>query len=185
MLAAVLALSISHPARALDIDRSMQGDWIVVSAVMAHPPDRINAVLAKHGETMRLGRGVRSVEVVPAQDGCAHLTVRNRGFARDLSYTAERCPVEYGGTENEERGLRGPSSDLDDGAGRAGESGHHSGQSAALRAGTCFVRQVVGGALEDTLEKMMSSACGVNGLVRAVEIATIDPRRKPCTVLSF
>ena len=76
MLAAVLALSI-RALRALDIERSMQGDWMVVSAVMA-PPDR--STLSWQSTERRCGlEEVRSVEVVPSQDGCAHLTVRNRG----------------------------------------------------------------------------------------------------------
>ena len=157
MLAAVLALSISHPARALDIDRSMQGEWMVVSAVMAHPQDRINAVLAKHGETMRLGRGVRSVEVVPGQDGCAHLTVRNRGFARDLSYTAERCPVEHGWHS---RMIH--SEDFEDHQVIWTTEPEGQGSRVTIQVKVqlyvpvpgFLVRQVVGGALEDTLEKM-------------------------------
>ena len=96
MLAFVLAILISHPAYALDIERRRDGDWVVVTAVMSHSPGQVNALLAKHGETMKLGKGVRSVETQPLSDGCAHLTVRNRGFARDLSYTAERCPIENG-----------------------------------------------------------------------------------------
>ena len=53
-----------------------------------------------------------------------------------------------------QRGLRGPLGDLDDGAGRA-ESGHHSVKVQLYVPVPGFlVRQVVGGALEDTLEKM-------------------------------
>ena len=157
MFAVVLALAISRPALALDVERSMQDGWMVVSAVMAHPHDRVNAVLAKPGETMRLGRGVRSVEVVPGRNGGARLTVRNRGFARDHSYTAERCPVEHGWHSR-----MIDSEDFEDHQIIWTTKPEGQGSRVTIRVKVqlhvpvpgFLVRQVVGGALEDTLEKM-------------------------------
>ena len=75
MLAAVLALSISH-LRALDIDRSMQGDWMVVSAVMAHrltDQRRLGRSGGSDAAWKRVRSGGRS-----GSGCCAHLTVESR-----------------------------------------------------------------------------------------------------------
>ena len=45
---------------------------------------------------MRLGQSIRSVKVTPLDNGCAQLEVLNKGFAKDLSYVAERCPIQNG-----------------------------------------------------------------------------------------
>lgn len=96
MWAFVLAFSISRPAQALDMQRVMHGDWMIVSAAMRHSPEQVDQILAQHAQTMKLGKGVRAVEERSIGGGCAHLTVRNRSLGRDLSYTAERCPIEGG-----------------------------------------------------------------------------------------
>jgi hypothetical protein len=92
----LLTIGLAQPAHALEVVRSREGEWVVVRAAMQHGPDQISALLAKHGQTMQLGKGVRSVEARPIENGCAHLTVQNRGLARDLAYTAERCPIANG-----------------------------------------------------------------------------------------
>ena len=96
MWAFMLALSILPPAYAIDTERHREGDWVVVSAAMRHSPERVKGVLSMHGQTMKLGSGVRAGETRPMADGGAHLTVMKRGLARDLTYTAERCPVADG-----------------------------------------------------------------------------------------
>ena len=106
---------------------------------------------------MRLGRGVRSVEVVPGRNGGARLTVRNRGFARDHSYTAERCPVEHGWHSR-----MIDSEDFEDHQIIWTTKPEGRGSRVTIRVKVqlhvpvpgFLVRQVVGGALEDTLEKM-------------------------------
>ena len=84
------------PAHALETHRVREGGFIYVSAVMPHEPEAVRAIFQHHRKTMKLGAAVRNVEVTPLPNGCSQLEVVNRGFAKDLSYTAERCPTEFG-----------------------------------------------------------------------------------------
>ena len=83
-------------AHALETQRWRDDGYIHVSAVLPHDPGAVRSIFEQHRKTMTLGSGVRSVEVTPLPNGCSQVVVSNRGFAKDLSYTAERCPTEFG-----------------------------------------------------------------------------------------
>ena len=83
-------------AAALETQRARENGFVVVSAVMPHSVESVNAILQQDGKTMRLGESIRSVKVTPLDNGCAQLEVSNKGLGKDLSYVAERCPIQNG-----------------------------------------------------------------------------------------
>lgn len=83
-------------AHALDVQRSVEGEVVVVSAVLSHTAADVLALLAQHEATMRIGKETRHVETRPLPNGCTELKVVSRGFGRDMRYTAERCRTANG-----------------------------------------------------------------------------------------
>ena len=155
-------------AMALETHRVREDGYIVVSAVMPHSLDAVQRVLDQPGKTMRLGQSIRSVQVKPMDNGCAELTVSNKGFAKDLSYVAERCPVEHG-----YRSKLKSSEDFSEHDVTWTATPHASGSLVSIRVKVALkypvpkflVQRIVGGSLEETLEKIDSV------LVEAAEAA--------------
>jgi hypothetical protein len=83
-------------ADALDVQRSVEGEVVVVSAVLSHAAADVLALLAQHEATMQIGKETRHVETRPLPNGCTELKVVSRGFGRDMRYTAERCRTANG-----------------------------------------------------------------------------------------
>ena len=87
---------LSLPAVALEVDRIHRDGTVVVSAELPHSADAVRALLADEAVTMRLGKNIRDVEVIPLANGCAELRVTNRAMRRELAYVSERCPTADG-----------------------------------------------------------------------------------------
>ena len=92
----LLIASVLGSAHALDVQRSVEGEVVVVSAVLPHTPADVLALLTQAEATMRIGKETRHVETRPLPNGCTELKVVSRGFGRDMRYTAERCRTANG-----------------------------------------------------------------------------------------
>jgi hypothetical protein len=91
----LLLWALVQVAGAVEVRTEADGT-VVVSALLGHDLAEVNRYLADPDATMRLGEDVRAVTVRPGPAGCIELTVVNKGFVRDLSYVAHRCPVPGG-----------------------------------------------------------------------------------------
>ena len=147
----------SFNAMALETKRFRKDGYLVVSAVMSHPVELVQGFLNQPGRTMRLGQSVRSVKVKPLDNGCSELEVLNKGFAKDLRYVAERCPVNGGYRST----LKSSDDFVEHDVIWIAES-NGSGSLVSIRVKVALkypvpkflVQRIVGGALEETLEKI-------------------------------
>jgi len=92
----IAALGVSAPASALDVDRSREGEAVVVTALLSHSLESVRALLSNDETTMRLGKDIRDVKVTPMSNGCVQLEVANVGLGKDLRYVSERCETKDG-----------------------------------------------------------------------------------------
>ena len=152
-----LVLFGSSHAQALETERRREGEYVYVSAVMPHDPAAVRSIFQQHRKTMKLGSAVRSVEVTPLSNGCSQVVVVNRGFAKDLAYTAERCPTEFGWHSQ-----MTSSEDFEEHDILWEAKPHAKGSVVSIRVKVALkypvpkflVQRIVTGALEDTLKKV-------------------------------
>lgn len=91
-----VVLAVVSVAYALDVNSTVEQGWVVVTATLPHPKERVDTFLSQPATTMKLGDGVREVRIEPLEDGCTRMHVTNNGFAKTLSYTSMRCPIPGG-----------------------------------------------------------------------------------------
>ena len=152
-----LSLLWAADALALDTKRTREDGYVVVSAVMPHSVESVNALFQQGGRTMRLGDSVRSAKVTPLGNGCSEIEVVNKGLAKDLSYIAERCPIENGWHSKMKS-----SDDFEHHEIIWKAEPHPTGSTVSIRVKVSLkypvpnflVQRIVGGALEETLEKV-------------------------------
>ena len=152
-----LSLLWSLDAHALETERKRDGEFVVVSAVLGHPHESVRNIFQQHRTTMKLGSAIRSVKVTPMSNGCSQVEVVNKGFAKDLSYVAERCP-----TENGWHSKMTSSDDFEDHDILWEAIPHAQGSLVSIRVKVALkypvpkfiVARMVGGALEETLKKI-------------------------------
>jgi len=153
----VLSLLWATSAHALQVERERKGPYVVVSAELPHSIEAVNSILREDVKTMKLGQAVRNVTATPLPNGCTQLLVVNEGFAKDLSYIAERCP-----TENGWHSKMVSSDDFDDHEiiWNTDPLGPHSKVTIQVKVSLKYpvpqflVQRIVGGALAETLEKI-------------------------------
>jgi hypothetical protein len=155
----VLLLTLLWPsgAHALQVERERKGPYVVVSAELPHSIEAVNSILRQDVKTMKLGQAVRNVTATPLSNGCTQLKVVNEGFAKDLSYIAERCP-----TKNGWHSKMISSDDFEDHEiiWNTDPSGENSKVTIRVKVALKYpvpqflVNRIVGGALEETLEKI-------------------------------
>ena len=144
-------------AMAIEINRVRKDGYVVVSAAMPHSVTAVQGILEQPGKTMRLGQSIRSVNVKPLDNGCSELEVLNKGFAKDLRYVSERCPVPGG--------YRSKMKSSDDFAEHDiiwTAVPHELGSLVSIQVKVALkypvpnflVQRIVGGALEETLKKI-------------------------------
>ena len=144
-------------AMAIEVNRSRKDGYVVVSAAMTHSVAAVQGVLDQPGKTMRLSQSIRSVTVKPLDNGCTELEVLNKGFAKDLRYVSERCPVPGG-----YRSKMTSSDDFDEHEIMWTAEPHELGSLVSIRVKVALkypvpnflVQRIVGGALEETLKKV-------------------------------
>ena len=150
----------SFNALAIETQRARKDGYVEVSAVLAHSVEDVQGILKQAGKTMRLGQSIRRVKVTPLENGCSELEVSNKGFAKDLSYVAERCPV-TGGYHSKMKS----SEDFAEHDIIWTAVAHPLGSLVSIRVKVelkypvpnFLVQRIVGGALEETLEKIDST----------------------------
>jgi hypothetical protein len=153
----LLSMLWASSAHALQVERGRHGDYVVVSAELPHSIEAVNSILSEDVKTMKLGQAVRKVTATPLPNGCTELEVVNEGFAKDLSYVAERCP-----TKNGWHSKMISSDDFDEHEiiWETDPFGPHSKVTIQVKVSLKYpvpnflVRRIVGGALEETLEKL-------------------------------
>jgi len=144
-------------AHALQVERLRKGDYVVVSAEMPHSVDAVNSILREDVRTMKLGQAVRHVKATPLPNGCTQLEVLNEGFAKDLSYVAERCPTENGWHSKMVSSEDFKHHEI---IWQADKRGVHSEVTIQVKVALKYpvpqflIQRIVGGALEETLEKI-------------------------------
>jgi len=152
-----LSLLWAAEVQALDTQRTREDGYVVVSALMPHTVESVGAIFRQSGRTMRLGESVRSAKVTPLDNGCSEIEVVNKGFAKDLAYIAERCPIENGWHSKMKS-----SDDFEQHEIIWQALPHASGSTVSIRVKVSLkypvpnflVQRIVGGALEETLEKI-------------------------------
>ena len=157
MASGLLGVLMVMNAHAIEVERVRKDGYVVVSAKLPHAVDAVNSLLRQDVRTMKLGQAVRHVTAKPLSNGCTELEVLNEGFAKDLSYVAERCPTEKGWHS---RMLSSEDFKEHEIIWTADGHGTHSEVTIQVKVALKYpvpqflIQRIVGGALEETLEKI-------------------------------